>query len=548
MEQLANLIRQAGPGRLFAALGVTGLVAAALITIMVTVGAEDRALLYGDLQPKDAAAIAEQLNAAGIPYNTSPDGMSVYVPRSQVADARMRLAAEGLPGTGTVGYEIFDNQDALGATSFVQEINRLRALEGELARTIASLQSVRTARVHLVVPERNLFQEERREPTASIVVALERGELAQGQIAAIRNLVAAAVPGLATDKVTLLDERGELLAGASEDSMAGSTAALDDRKAAQEERIRRTVTQLVESITGPGAVRVQVSTDMDFSQVTEQTERFDPDGQVARSVQSSEETEGQTSRDERGVTAGNNVPDGGDADAQATEQSQANRTEETTNFEISKTTRTQVQAPGRITRLSVAVAVDGAQAPGENGAPGEWRARTPEEMQQITALVRSAVGFNEERGDLVEVVNIRFADEQVPTEGTEAPGLFDFDRTDILRAAEILAFTLVAFALVFFVARPLVKGLLGGGGAGAAGGGGALLGGVAALPGQGGVAALPAPDGAGGDDITERIDVAKVDGRVSANALRQVSSVVGSNPDQTVAIIRSWMQQEGART
>jgi flagellar M-ring protein FliF len=537
VEQLVNLIRQAGPGRLFAALGITGLVAAALIAIMVQVGAEDRALLYGDLEPKDAAAIAEQLNTANIPYNTSPDGMSVYVPRSQVADARMRLAAEGLPGSGTVGYEIFDNQDALGATSFVQEINRLRALEGELARTIASLDSVRAARVHLVMPERNLFEENKREPTASIVVTLERGELTQGQIGAIRNLAAAAVPGLKTDKVTLLDESGELLAGASDDGAIGSAVALDDRKAAQEERIRRTVTQLVESIAGPGAVRVQVAADMDFSQVTEQTERFDPDGQVARSVQSSEENGGETTRDDGGVTADNNVPDGGDANATATSQSNSTRTEETTNFEISKTTRTEVQAPGQVTRLSVAVAVDGVTAPGANGQPGQWRARTAEEMQQITALVRSAVGYNEERGDRVEVVNIRFAPEQATDVGTESPGMFQFDRSDIMRAVEILAFTLVAFALVFFVARPLVKGLVGGGAGpgGAAGAAGGL-----ALPGAGGVTALPAPDG--GEDITERIDVAKVEGQVSANAIRQVSNVVASSPEQTVAIIRGWMQ------
>jgi len=540
VEQILAALRAAGPVRLAAALGITGLVAAALFAIMFRVGAEERGLLYSDLAPKDAAEVTAALDTASIPYTISPDGGTVYVPRSKVAEARMKLAATGLPGSGSVGYEIFDKQDVLGATSFVQNINKLRALEGEVARTIDALDTVRNARVHLVLPEKALFDTEKQDPTASVVVGLERGSLSNSQVQAIRNFVATAVPGLSVDKVTVLDERGELLAGAR-DGGANSQGVMDDRKAQTEERIRRNVTDIISSIVGPGAVRVQVSADMDFNQVTSQSETFDPEGSVARSTQTVEQNSTNTEKGDQTVSASNNVPDGTAANTDGGNQAAENRTEETTNFEVSKTTKTEVQQTGKISKLSVAVAVDGVMT--GTGAAAKYAPRSPEEMERITALVKSAVGFNEERGDVIEVVNAQFS-RAAGSAGSEAPSPFSFDKNDIMRGVEILALALVSLALVFFVARPLIKGLVAPTPGAASLGGGASAGAMMGLPGAGGVAALPAPDGS--DSGGGRIDIARIQGSVSANSIKQVSEIVAANPDQTAGVIRGWLQRGAA--
>lgn len=541
MDRIADFLRQIGPMRLLAVLGITGIVAASLLFIMFRVGNEERALLYSDLSAADAAAVTEGLTQSGVPYQLSPDGGTVYVARSKVAEARMRLAAEGLPGQGSVGYEIFDSQDALGATSFVQNVNKLRALEGELARSIDSLDTVRNARVHLVIPERSLFQQDADPPTASIVVGLERGRLSDRQVQAIRNLVASAVPGLVADKVTILDERGELLAGAAVGGDAGA-AALDDRKTQYEERMRRRIQELVEGLVGPGAVRVQVTAEMDFAQVSETQETFDPDQIAPRSTRTIEETSADQQRDQA-VTQGQNVPDGTDPAAAGGNQSNSNRTDETVNNEISKTVRTQVTAPGRVTRLSVAVAVDGVTGPpSKAGETPTYQPRAEEEMARITALVRSAAGIDDDRGDRLEVANIQFS-RPAPAEAGEAPGPFSFDKNDILRAVEILAMLLIAVAMIFFVARPLIKGVFTPSApAMIAGPGGVMI----AVDGNPGAVALPGGVAGAGTLGDESVDLARIQGAVNVGALRQISEVVTENPDQAVSVIRTWLQERKA--
>jgi flagellar M-ring protein FliF len=537
LERFLTILKSAGPAKLAAAFAVTALVAAALFAIMFRMGVEERALLYSDLSAKDAAAVTEGLTGANVDFKLSPDGSSIFVPRSKVAEARMLLASEGLPGQGSIGYEIFDQQNALGATSFVQNVNKLRALEGELARSIDSLDTVRNSRVHLVIPEKALFQTNAEPPTASIVVGLERGSLSERQVNAIRNLVASSVEGLVADKVTILDGRGELLAGATNGADAGS-AAMDDRTTMYEERLRRRLQEIVEGIVGPGAARVQVSADMDFSQVTQTEEKFDPDQAAPRSTRTIEETDANRENDQT-VTQGQNVPDGTTAEAGTGQTSNSNKTDETVNYEISKTTRTEVTAPGKVTRLSVAVAVDGVTAPAAKaGEAAKWTARSPAEMEQITALVRSAAGISTERNDKIEVVNVRFAKAAADI-GSGAPSAFAFDKNDIMRGAEILAMTLVAAALLFFVARPLVQGVFQQPAPSEVSADGTALipGATGALGQSGGLAALEN----GGAD--ERLEIARIQGSLNAAAMKQVSDVVNDNPDQTVAVIRTWLQE-----
>jgi flagellar M-ring protein FliF len=566
VNNIVRLLLQSGPARIFAAIGATALVAALVFGVVFRMGGEDNSLLFSGLDLKEASEITAKLDQAGIKYQLTGDGSTVMVPRSKVLGARMMLSADGLPTRGSVGYEIFDKSDALGATQFMQNLNRLRALEGELARSIASLDGVASARVHLVLPERQLFEREQQQPTASIVLKLNRDSLGSGEVKAIRNLVASATPGLSPSKVTILDEAGNLLAAAQADGEAGIDEANDSQQSAAEERIRRTVQNIVDGIVGPGAARVQVSAELDLNKVQQTSETFDPEGRVVRSTQTVSDTSKEASKTSAGggASASNNVPgsgasaSGGSGDANSNE-----RTEETTNYEISKTTKTEVIESGRIRRLSVAVAVDGVLTPAKDGK-GEptWAARPAEDVQRITALVRAAVGYDEARGDKVEVVATKFA--RPMSAGTEAtkPGLLDMKSLDLMRGAEIGAALIAALALIIFVMGPMAAGLakgpgsvtlIEGGGAGGAtmiAGGGATQGGqqqVLLVPGAGQPAvgsappmasALPGPAGAEPEPL---IDVARIRGQVRASSTKKIGEVVEQHPEESANIIRGWL-------
>ncbi len=487
--------------------------------------------LFAGVDMREAGEISQRLEAADIPFELRGDGSSIYVARSRVLDARMMLSAEGLPSRGSIGYEIFDEPDALGQTQFQQNINRLRALEGELARTIASLDGIASARVHLVLPERQLFARESEQPSASIVLQLRRDELSSGQVRAIRNLVASATPGLTAGRVTILDESGRLLAAASSEDGAVAEG-IDERQVAVEERIRRTVTDIVEGVVGQGNARVQISAEMDFSRISETSERYDPEGRVVRSTSTTEETSSNGSS-AAAASAGLNVPDttaGASANGGSGENSSS---QETVNYEISRTTRTEVSEAGRIRRLSVAVAVDGVTTPGEGeNAEAVYQPRSEEEMQRLTQLVRSAVGYNAERGDTVEVINTQFARANAGA-ALEEPGMFAFlGDLDVMRIIEVLAALIASLAFVFFVLRPLIGGLMRGGATAAAAGG------APALPGAGGAAAaLPAPDGSTDES---GIDVAQIGGRMKQSAVKKVAEVVSQHPDESERHMRGW--------
>src|SRR5208282_4716113 len=243
--------------------------------------------LFTDLTFEDSAAIVKELDRQGVPYELRNDGNIVMVPKDRVARLRMALAGDGLPKGGGIGYEIFDKSDALGTTSFVQNINNLRALEGELARTIRALDSVQAARVHLVMPERPLFSRDKVEPSASIVLKV-RGALEPQQVRAIRHLVASAVNGLKPQRVSIVDETGQLLAdGASGES---DNSIGDERRAGFEKRMRNEVEAIVSSVVGAGRARVQLSADFDFNKITQTSDKFDPEGRVLRSSQTREES------------------------------------------------------------------------------------------------------------------------------------------------------------------------------------------------------------------------------------------------------------------
>jgi flagellar M-ring protein FliF len=551
LESFFNGLQRFGIGRLTAILGVSAGVAAALVALVLRVGGQPEALLYANLDLKEASSISQALDQAGIKYEAKGDGSTIMVARDKVASTRLMLSSKGLPTSGSVGYEIFDNQSALGQTDFVQNLNRQRALEGELARTIRSLDGVTFARVQLVLPKRQLFEDEAEAPTASVVIGVAGREPSSDQVRALQNLVAGAVPNLKPDHVTIVDQNAKLLGGGDGDAAAGQAA--DDQRTAAEDRIRKQVKELVEGVVGPGRARVQVTADLDMSQVTTQEEKFDPDGQVVRSTQTVEETAKQNQPDgSTPASASANVPGTpGAANSTSNNSSDSGRTEETTNYEITKTTKTTIDAPGSVKKLSIAVAVDGTTAPGAHGKPGAYTPRSAEEMQHIQELVRSAIGYDASRGDQVSVINVRFdnaiADDVAASSGSR---LFDFDKNDLMRGAELLVLAVVSGMIIFFVVRPLLA---------TAGGGGAPMSfaGLRALTaapdsGGGGVAqigqdpqparslALPGPQPA---EIEQRIDMAKIEGQVKMSSVKSVAEFVQKHPEESVSILRGWLHE-----
>jgi type III secretory pathway lipoprotein EscJ len=269
-----------GALRVGAMAGVAAALTGFFLYIFGMIAEAPMAILYSGLEPREAGAVAAKLDAINVPYEQRGDGGTILIPADQVSRIRMQLATEGLPSAG-VGYEIFDKTDTFGTSTFVQNVNRLRALEGELARTIRSIDSIESARVHLVIPERQVFAQANQTPSASVVLKT-RTRLGNGQVSAVQHLVASAVAGLAPNDVAIIDERGELLAGRNGDTENDIALAQEDRASAFEERMRQRVENIVASVVGPGRTRVQVAAEMDFNRVTETSESFDPDSRVIR--------------------------------------------------------------------------------------------------------------------------------------------------------------------------------------------------------------------------------------------------------------------------
>ncbi|WP_249137082.1 flagellar basal-body MS-ring/collar protein FliF [Bradyrhizobium tropiciagri] len=494
--------------------------------------------LFTDLSTEDSSAIIKELERQAIPFELRNDGAAIMVPKDKVTRLRMKLAEGGMPKGGGVGYEIFDKSDALGTTSFVQNINHLRALEGELARTIRAIDRVQAARVHLVLPEKPLFSRETPEPSASIVLRV-RGSLEPQQIRAIRHVVASAVNGLKPQRVSIVDEAGQLLAdGAQSDADA---AVGDERRAAFEKRMRKQVEDIVSSVVGAGRARVQLSADFDYNKITQTSDKFDPEGRVLRSTQTREESS-LTADNSGQVTVANELPGGQNQDNAARARDQSKKSEETNNYEISRTTKTEVTEAGRVNRISVAVLVDGAYSKNEKGEM-VYQDRTKEQLDRIAALVRSAIGFDQKRGDQVEVVNLRFAEPptaQPIAEPTGLLGMLQFTKDDVMYVIELGVMMMLGLVVLFMVVRPLVKRIVAADAIPSLAGAGlpVLAEAHAESAGATGQALIPAGGGA-----AQLIDVAQIQGQVHAQAVHRVGELAERNPNETVSIVRQWLSE-----
>lgn len=544
MNSFVAALQKFGIGRLAAFLGIGAGVAAALVALTMNLG-EPKALLYSNVDIKEAGSITAALDQAGIKYEVKGDGSTIMVGRDKVASTRLLLSSKGLPTSGSVGYEIFDEANALGQTDFVQQLNRQRALEGELSRTIRGLDGLTSARVHLVLPKRQLFEEQAEQPSAAVTIGVGGRAPSPEQVQAIQNLVSSAVPNLKPGRVTVVDQHAKTLS-TGEDGFGGQAA--DGRRSEVEQRIAKTVKNLVEGVVGAGKARVNVTADLNLARITVQQETFDPDGQVVRSESVNEENSRENQPDANGaVTASANIPGGVGANGETLNQSASGRTESTTNYEISKTTRTEIQEPGDMKRLSVAVAIDGITAPGADGKPGAYTPRSAQEMQRIEQLVRTAVGYNADRGDQVTVVNVRFP-------ATEAAGgvettnpLMGFDKNDIMRAVELGIIAIVAILMILFIVRPLLKPpanrslpmlASGAGGARMVTADGQPLQ-VTLDPATGQPLALPGPS----NELEQRIDIARIEGQVKASSVKRVAEFVENHPEESVSLLRTWLHE-----
>lgn len=366
-------------------------------------------VLYSGLEPGEASSIVTVLEQNNIPVSISPDGTTISIPRDNFANARMALAAQGLPKNVGTGWEIFDTGSSLGMTSFMQQVNKLRAMEGELARSIQTISGIEAARVHLVLPEREAFSREKPVPTASVIIrTVGNYTLEKKQALAIRHLVSSAVPDLEPTKVTVLSADGEVLL-AEESSSMTSEVTLQSIKSSIEDRYAQSIERIISARVGAGNVRVNVNVDLNSEREITVSEAFDPEQQVVRSTETSEEIEQATENDNASVSVANNLPNADNGNGAATSNNSRSRTDEVVNYEIGTVKTERIKEPGAVERISVAVLVNGIFNVEDDGSV-VYQDRTAEEIQRINDLVRSAIGFSEARGDNVSVESLRFID------------------------------------------------------------------------------------------------------------------------------------------
>lgn len=547
-----------------ALLGGTGLVLLlALFFGLRMVMAPDYVQLYSGLTPATASSVIDTLEQDGFRVQLSDSGSTISVPRESLPRARMALADQGLPSDGTPGWELFDDTSGLGMNSFLQRVNRLRAMEGELARSIQTIDGVAAARVHIVLPEREAFSRERPDPSASVIVrgAASR-TISRRQGNAIRALVAAAVPDLSPMRVTVLSASGETIL--AEEGEGAAEVTLQSVRAGIEERMAQNITQILSARVGAGNARVQVSVDLNGERQVVRQQSFDPAQRVVRSTETTEE-----SNEDRELAAGEvgvngNIPaelaDG--ADAEGGNSNTSERTREIVNYEIGKTESETIREPGEVRRLSVAVLVNGIYNIADNGEV-DYAERDTEELARLEELVKSAVGFDEARGDIVSVDSLRFMDYSMDVGDPVRPSMGQLVSEhfgSILRG--VMALALVT-AILGFGVRPLMRQLqsAGPGTALAVAGGGEAAAPAAETPQiaqQGGAqpqvvhtnpqqsvgvvhsGTVTAPNGGG----QELVRLASVEGAVQRGWIDTVSRTIEAQPDESLRVVKSWLAEE----
>jgi len=531
LEAIRKFAEQLGPKRLMLMGGVALALLAALAFVATRGSDPQMGFLYTDLDPGAAQTIVEKLEAQGVEYRLSADGSSVMAPQDRLAELRMSLAGERLGGA--IGYDVLDQEESFGVSASRAKLNETRAIEGELVRSIESLESIARARVHIVMPERAMFAAERR-PASAAVTVKTRGRLPAETIAAIRYLVSSSVPELSPESVSIVDQSGALLARAGDPDAAVAGDA-DARQTQVETRMRDEIESLLEPIVGQGKVRAEVSAQIDRDATREEANIFDPDTQViARQVT----VENGSQDEENGAappaaTVAEQLPENEGAAAGLpgeSRRSASNQTSEDTTYQNSSRRTVTVRAPGKVTRLTVAVMVDG----GEAGLPAE-------QVQRLTRLVENAVGIDAERGDSVVVESMAFAPVEDLAEGENSfLSLLSMDRVFgllqllVIAAAGLIALRMLKPKIAPAVAEPAMieeqsPEMIALAGRAAEGDPEA----------QQELAALEA--GRQHPMLDQEIEMAQVDGRIKLSALKRIGDAIAASPPEAASVIRHWM-------
>lgn len=535
MNNLLQSLKNMSPSKIASIAAIMIFLISFFVYVAVQIGAKEYSVLYTDLDFDDAKQITSKLDGLNVKYQLTKNGTEVLVPTEDVNKMRVETADIAVYSKGSnVGYELFDKSDALGSTNFVQNVNLVRALEGELARTIRSVDNIRSARVHLVMPKRELFSREEQTPSASVIVKTKEGALSLQNIQSIQKLVAAAVPKLDVKNVAIVDSNGNLLTEFNEEQNdILKNANKDKMRIDQERKMAQKIQQLLEKTLGAGKVQAQVNIEMDFDEVVTNEEIYDPDSQVVRSTATISEQGVSTSNDGT-VTVAQNIPNGDSQMSSEGVRDSSSKVEETINYEISKVIRNKVKNTGTIRRLTAAVLVDGVYEKNEQGEQ-VYRKRSDEEMEQIVALVKSAVGYDANRGDVVEVENLRFAliNGAVSEKGETL--YLGFTKAELMRIAEGLGVAIVAILVILLVIRPLINN--------------------AFEVSSNNNAEKLISSGDNEDSLLlsnflsdnfdesaeELVNMNRVDGRIKVSSLKKLNNTVEKNPNAAVNVIRSWL-------
>lgn len=455
----------------------TAALAAVIVTAAIWSRQPDYRVLFTNLSDRDGGAVVGALSQMNVPYRFSDVGGVIMVPSDKVHDVRLRLASQGLPKGGTVGFELMESQK-FGTTQFQERLNYQRGLEGELARSIMALSAVANARVHLALPQQNGFFREQQKASASVLLTLHPGRvLERAQIAGIVHLVASSIPDMAPKQVSVIDQNGALLSAQGD---AGGPVGLDPNQLqylrAMEQAYMQRIVEIVEPIVGRGNVKAQVTADIDFSLQESTAEQYRPnqgeEPAAVRSQQVNESSGGAGAAPPQGVPgAMSNTPPAqtaapingqaqqlpqGQAGAAAPAGNREQRREQTTNYEVDKTVRVVRNATGNIKRLTAAVVVNHRRTVGEDGK-ATLVALDAKEVEQIQSLVREAMGFNKDRGDALNVVNAPFTMEEAP-KIDPVPLWKDPDVLGLARSIGTqLALVLLGLLAIFGVIRPALK-------------------------------------------------------------------------------------------
>ena len=443
------------------AIGVVIVLLAATIGALVYLGTRvEYGVLYSELKQEDAGKIADRLRDEKVDFKLDRNGTTILVPVEKADELRLMIASEGGPVDANPGYKLFDKADIFGMPEEVIQVNKRRIMEGELAKSIESIEEVKSARVHLAVPPEELFVEDQKAATASVILNLRPGAvLRPKQVKGIVNIVAGAVPNLSPDNVTIVNQNGKILRAATDDNLMEGASGLEYQRNIERE-LEQKATDVLEKAVGRGKAIVRVRAKLDFSQEQRTEEIFDPQQQIARSEETLSEQR-QNGADQVGGVAGAaaNDPNVAQGVVRVGDASNSNREKTTVNYEIGKITKKILGPDVRLTRLSVAVLVDGVYkdvVPAEGGdpVPPEYSSRTKEEIEAIKNLVAKAVELDGKRGDEIEVANLQFQDETAAEELVMKAGQRQVLVDNLIKYGLIL---LVFMLLVFAVFRPVVR-------------------------------------------------------------------------------------------